>query len=160
MNEMPKLMLIPLRDDYAPSLARSVTSTETIVGLPRERKDSVGKVHRVSAAYLCTSAQWQYFLAFTRAYEGLPFLANLQLDDINLQWYECRIIGEYLPFNTLGAGLFRVQLNLVAKPIKYDIDNDILISTLYQMTDGQIELYFQMLEKLVNEDLPAALGGL
>ena len=160
MAEIPKFMLKPQRDGYSFNLARSVTSTETIVGLPRERKDSVGKVHRVNATYKCTRSQWQYFLAFSRAYEGLPFLAYLLLDDIDHQWYECRIIGESLPVSTLGDQIFTVQLSLVAKPIKYNIDNDILISTLYQMTDGQIDLYFRMLAHLVNKDLPDAFGGL
>lgn len=160
MIELPKLMLRPLLEGYSPSLARSVVSTETIVGLPRERRDSVGKVHRVSVSYICTSAQWQYFLAFTRAYEAMPFLANLQLDDVNLKWYECRIVGESLPFAALGGGIFRVQLDLVAKPIKYDVETDMTIVKIYEMTDGQIEEYFNLLAKLVNEDLPAALGSL
>lgn len=160
MADIPKFMLKPLRDGYSFRLARNVVRTDTIVGLPRERKDSVGKAHPVNATYKCTRAQWQYFLAFTRAYEGLPFLAYLLIDDIDHKWYQCSIVDEYLPVNTKGDQIFTVQLSLVAKPIKHDIDNDILISTLYQMTEGQIELYFQKLAKLVNEDLPAALGGL
>lgn len=160
MADIPKFMLKPLRDGYSFRLARNVVRTDTIVGLPRERKDSVGKAHPVNATYKCTRAQWQYFLAFTRAYEGLPFLAYLLIDDIDHKWYQCSIVDEYLPVNTKGDQIFTVQLSLVAKPIKYDIDNDILISTLYQMTEGQIELYFQKLAKLVNEDLPDALGGL
>lgn len=160
MADIPKFMLKPLRDGYSFSLARNVASTETIVGLPRERKDSVGKVHRANVTYKCVRSQWQYFLAFTRAYEGLPFLAYLLLDDVDHKWYECRIVGDSMPVQPLGDQIFTVQLSLVAKPIKYDIDNDILISTLYQMTEGQIELYFQKLAKLVNEDLPDALGAL
>lgn len=160
MAEIPKFMLKPQRDGYSFNLARSVTSTETIVGLPRERKDSVGKVHRVNATYKCTRSQWQYFLSFSRAYEGLPFLAYLLLDDIDHQWYECRIIGESLPVSTLGDQIFTVPLSLVARPIKYDVEMDMTIATLYEMTDGQIDKYFRLLEKLVNEDLPEALGGL
>lgn len=160
MNEIPKFMLKPQRNGYSFSLARSVTSTETIVGLPRERKDSVGKAHRVNATYKCTRAQWQYFLSFSRAYEGLPFLAYLLLDDIDHKWYECRIIGDSLPVDTLGDQIFTVQLSLVAKPIKYNVEMDMTIVKLYEMTDGQIDRYFKLLEKLVNEDLPEALGGL
>lgn len=154
MTEIPKLMLKPLRSDYSFSLARSVTSTETIVGLPRERKDSVGKAHRANVSYKCTRAQWRYFLSFSRAYEGLPFLAYLLLDDIDHQWYECRILGSELPVAALGDQIFTVQLTLVAKPIKYDVETDIAIVTIYEMTDGQMDLYFKLLEKLVNEDLP------
>lgn len=160
MTEIPKFMLKPLRDSYSFSLARNVTSTETIVGLPRERKDSVGKAHRVNATYKCTRAQWRYFLSFSRAYEGLPFLAYLLIDDIDHKWYQCSIVGESLPVDTLGDQIFTVQLSLVAKPIKYDVEADKTITAIYEMTDGQIDQYFNMLAKLVNEDLPEALGGL
>lgn len=160
MTAIPKFMLKPQRDGYSFNLARNVISTETIVGLPRERKDSVGKAHSVNATYKCTRAQWRYFLAFSRAYEGLPFLAYLLLDDIDHQWYQCSIVGEYLPVSTLGDQIFTVQLSLFAKPIKYDVEADKTITAIYEMTDGQIEKYFNMLAKLVNEDLPEALGGL
>lgn len=157
---IPKLMLKPQRNGYSFGLARSVTSTETIVGLPRERRDSVGKIHRPSVTYKCTRSQWRYFLSFMRVYEGLPFLAYLLLDDIDHQWYECRIVGESLPVQTLGDQIFTVQLELVAKPIKYDVEVDESILAIYEITGGQTDLYFKLLEKLVNEDLPEAVGGM
>lgn len=160
MTEIPMLMLKPLLEGYSPNLARNVVTTETEGGMPRQRLGSIGKVHRVSVNYLCTSAQWQYFLAFMRAYEAMPFLANLQLDDVSLKWYECRMIGESLPFTVVGGGVFRVQLDLVARPIKYDVATDMNLTTIYEMTDGQIDRYFKSLEKLANEYLPAALGSL
>lgn len=160
MTEMPKFMLKPLRDGYSFRIARNVVRTETIVGLGRERKDSVGKAHPVNATYKCTRAQWQYFLAFNRAYEGLPFLAYLLIDDIDHKWYQCSIVDEYLPVSTQGDQIFTVQLSLVAKPIKYDVEADKTITAIYEMTDGQIDKYFNLLAKLVNEDLPDALGGL
>lgn len=160
MSELPKLMLRPLLDGYTPDLARSVISTQTMAGFPRERKDSVGKAHRVTVGYLCTKSQWRYFLAFMRAYEGSPFLANLQLDDVNLQWYECRLVGDSLPFTPLGGGLFRVQLGLVARAITHEVETDITIVKIYEMTDGQIDRYFKELAELVNKDLPNAFGSL
>lgn len=158
MADIPKLMLKPLRDGYSFSLARSVTSTDTIVGLPRERKDSVGKVHRVNVTYKCKRAQWQYFLKFMRTYEGLPFLAYLLLDDIDHQWYECRIVGDSMPVQTLGDQIFTVQLSLVAQPTKYDVDTDLAFLKIYQMTEGEVDEYFKALAKFTNEDMPNALG--
>lgn len=158
MTDIPKLMLIPLRDDYSPSLARSVTTTETIVGLPRQRNDSVGKVHRANVSYRCTAAQWQYFLTFTRAYEALPFLAQLQLDNIDLQWYECQIVSDSMPFSVSGYQIFTVQLSLVAKPIKYNVDSDLAFLKIHQMTEGEVEEYFKALAKFTNEDMPNTLG--
>lgn len=157
---MPKLMLTPFREGYNFSLSRNVVTTETEGGMPRSRKDSIGKPHRANPTYKCTRAQWQYFLAFMRAYEGLPFLAYLILDDIDHQWYECNILDMVLPVSTLGDQIFTVQLSLVVKPIKYNVESDIAFLEIYKMTDGQVEQYFKLLEKLVNEDLPSALGGL
>ena len=48
--------------------------------------------------------------------------------------------------------------NLVAHP--YNMDTDQTIVAIYNMTDGQSDLYFNQLEKLVNQDLPAATAGL
>lgn len=158
MADIPKFMLKPLRDGYSFNLARSVTSTETIVALPRERKDSVGKVHRANVTYKCVRAQWQYFLAFMRAYEGLPFLAYLLLDDIDHQWYECRIVGDSMPVQTLGDQIFTVQLSLVAKPIKYNVETDLAFLEIHQMTEGEVEEYFKALAKFTNEDMPNTLG--
>lgn len=153
MADIPKLMLKPLRSDYNFSLGRGVVSTQTIAGLPRQRRDG-GKPHRANVTYKCTRSQWQYFLAFMRAYEALPFLAYLLLDDIDHKWYECKILNEDLQVSTLGDQIFTVQLSLVARPYHYPVDTDIAITAIYEMTDGQMERYFNLLEKLVNEDLP------
>lgn len=160
MADMPKLMLLPLRDGYGFNLGRDVVTTETTGGMPRQRRDGVGKVHRASTSYRCNKAQWQYLSAFLRAYAGLPFLAFLQLDDADCGWYESRIISDNIGGGVVGAGYVDVSLELVAKPKPYDVDTDITLTTIYQMTDGQIDLYFRQLEKLVNEDLPNAIGGL
>lgn len=154
MAEIPKLMLMPLREGYDFSLGRGVTTTETAVGLPRQRRDSVGKAHRASVTYRCRRSQWQYLMAFLRAYAGLPFLAMLELDDVDPQWYECSIISENIGGNLVGAKVKDASFELVAKPILYPVDTDIAITTIYAMTDGQIDRYFSLLEKLVNEDLP------
>jgi hypothetical protein len=40
------------------------------------------------------------------------------------------------------------------------MDNDLSITAIYSMTDGQVDVFFNQLEKLVNQDLPAATAGL
>lgn len=154
MMDMPKLMLKPLRADYSLSLARNVAVTETEGGMPRERKDNIGRPHKTNPTYKCTRAQWSYFLAFSRVYEGLPFLAELLVDDVNHQWYECRILNQVFDVTTLGDQIFTVQLSLVVKPIKYDVEVDKAIIAIHEVTGGKSDLYFNLLEKLVNEDLP------
>jgi hypothetical protein len=40
------------------------------------------------------------------------------------------------------------------------MDNDLSITAIYSMTDGQVDVFFNQLEKLVNQDLPNATDGL
>ncbi len=161
MSELPKLMLKPFRDGYGVGLANPMIITPTSAGPPRARADSVGGVHTLSPTYKCTRAMQQYFLKFQRAYRGRWFLAYLVIDDIDHQWYECMITNQgTIPVQIQGDQIFITQLDMVARPIDYDIQDDIDFSELYAATDGQVARYYKLLAKLVNEDMPEALGGL
>lgn len=160
ITEMPKLMLIPLIDGYNVNLARNVITTDTESGFPRTRKDSIGKPHLVSATYKCSASQLEYFIAFNNRYEGLPFLTKLKVDRPGLNWYECNILNDYIPYNELGNGFTTMQLSLVVKPSIRNVESDIEITDVYNMTDSEIDEYFKLLEKMVNEDLPASLERL
>lgn len=159
MTDLPKLQLKPLRAGYGFELSTGVVSTDTQVGLPRQRLASVGVVHRVSPTYKCTRAQWQYFLAFMRAYRGRAFYAYLLLDDIDHHWYECRMVNESLKVSTLGDQIFSVQLDLIVKPRAVPIDQDLGFLAMYEMSQAEQDDYFNHLEKLVNRDLPNATRG-
>lgn len=159
MTDLPKLHLKPLRSGYGFSLSTGVVSTETQAGMPRQRLASVGAVHRISPTYKCTRAKWQYFLAFMRAYRGRAFYAYLLLDDIDMQWYECRMVNESLKVSTLGDQIFSVQLDLIVKPRPVHIDQDMGFLAMYEMGADTNDFY-NHLEKLVNQDLPNATRGL
>ncbi len=161
MAGLPKLMLKPYRDGYNFGLANPTVITPTAAGLSRGRVDSVGGVHVLSPTYKCTRPMQQYLLKFLRAYRGQRFLAYLLLDDIDHQWYECMITTQGpIPVSTMGDQIFITQLEMQAEPIDYDVEADIVFTTIYQMTDGQVALYFKELGDFVNKDLPDALGGL
>ena len=160
MADLPKMMLKPLRSGYNFSLGRSTVTTQFESGMPRQRKTRVSPTHQVQATYKCTRSMYQYLMAFLRAYEARAFLAYLLLDDIDHQWYECRIISDVINVSTLGDQIFTVSLILIVKAKPRDVALDITIFELYELLDGQIDAYFNQLEKLVNEDLPDALGSL
>lgn len=159
MTDLPKLMLKPLRSGYGFNLNLGVISTNTQAGLPRQRLASVGVSHQVNATYKCTRPQWQYFTAFLRAYCGRGFLAYLLLDDIEHGWYECKITNQNVQVSTLGASIFTVQLTLAVKPKAYDMGSDMGLVALYEMTNGEMDIFYNQLEKLVNQDLPNAMLG-
>lgn len=153
MTDLPKLQLKPLRAGYGFELSTGVVSTDTQVGLPRQRLASVGVVHRVSPTYKCTRAQWQYFLAFARAYRGRAFYAYLLLDDIDHHWYECRMVNESVQVSTLGDQIFTVKLDLIVRPRPVHIDQDLGFLAMYEMGAGAADAFYNHLEKLVNHDL-------
>ena len=160
MADLPKFMLKPFRDGYNFVLGRSTLTTQYTAGLPRQRRVQVGAVHRLQATYKCRRSQYQYLMAFLRVYEAKPFLAYLLLDDINHQWYECRIVSDDISVSTLGDQIFTVSLDLAVKSKPHNLDADESLIAIYEMTDGQIDAFFNHLEKQVNEDLPDALGSL
>lgn len=160
MSDLPKLELKPLRAGYGFELSTGVISTDTHSGMPRQRLDSVGVVHKIAPTYKCTRSQWQYFLAFVRAYRGQPFLAYLLLDDIDHHWYECRMIDSSLKVSTLGDQMFTVQPSLVVKPRPIALEQDLGFLQMYKILGNASDQYYNQLEKLVNQDLPQATRGL
>ena len=173
INTLPKFMLKPFADGYSVTLADDFVTTPMQGGEPRQRRIFEGGWHQVSATYKHRPAAHQYFLAFRRAYAGRSFLAYLLVDDIVHRWYRCRFIDNKKLSPRYGGGMFMVSCELSVEPIPYaydkdgnlvayphTIDNDLSMLAIYNMTDGQVDVFFNQLEKLVNQDLPAATAGL
>ena len=173
MDELPKFMLKPFTDGYGINLADDVMTTDTAGGEPRQRVGFIGAWHTVTATYKHRPAQHQYFLAFRNAYRGQAFWAYLLVDDVVHRWYRCRFVknGQISP--RYGGGMFTVSVSLTVEPIPHSIDSngnfipyphsvdeDMAMVAMYNMTDGQVDKYFNLLEKLVNVDLPSALENL
>lgn len=173
INTLPKFMLKPFADGYNVTLADDFISTPTEGGPARQRRNFIGGWHDVSATYKHRPTQHQYFLAFRRAYAGREFLAYLLVDDIVHRWYRCRFINNKKISPRYGGGMFSISVDLQVEPIPYGYDKngnlvayppnndtDLSMIAIYNMTDGQVDSYFNYLEKLVNKDLPEAMRGL
>ena len=156
---LPKLILCPLRDSYNPTLGNDVITTQYESGMPRQRLAGVGRPHQVGVTFRHKAQHQDYILAFWRVYRARAFAMRLILDGTDLAWYECRFIGEP-SILSLGGGVFEFSINLVCRPKPLDIEQDKVFIELYEQTGGDISTFFNALEKLVNEDLPDALGSL
>lgn len=173
INTLPKFMLKPFADGYSVTLADDFVTTPMQGGEPRQRRIFEGGWHQVSATYKLRPAQKQYFTAFRRAYAGRSFLAYLLIDDVVHRWHRCRFIDNKKLSPRWGGGMTYASVELSVEPIPhgYDkdgnlvayphtMDNDLSITAIYSMTDGQVDVFFNQLEKLVNQDLPNATAGL
>lgn len=156
---LPKLVLCPLRDSYSPTLGNDVITTQYENGMPRQRLAGVGRPHQTPVSFRHKAQHQDYILAFWRVYRARAFAMRLILDGTDLAWYECRFIGEP-PILSLGGGVFEFSINLVCRPKPLNLELDETFIYFYETTGGDISGFINQLEKLVNEDLPDALGSL
>lgn len=156
---LPKLALLPLRDGYDPTLGDDVITTQYTSGMPRQRLRGVGSPHEVSVTFRHKAPHQDYILAFWRLYRTKPFAMRLILDSTGLNWYECRFIGRPSP-REIGANVFEFSIGLVCRPKPLNLELDETLVYFYNQTGGDISGFTNALEKLVNEDLPDALGSL
>ena len=156
--DLPKLQLRPQLDGYGVQLGNDVITTEAEHGMPRQRLQSVGVVHRVSPTYRCTKAQYQYLMIFLRAYRARAMLMYHHFDDTEPSWYECRIVSD-VSVQHVGYQVYDVSFDVVAKSTRYNIDQDMGFLAIYEMGADANDFY-NRLEKLVNQDLPNATRGL
>lgn len=156
---LPKMILCPLRDSYSPNLGSDVITTQYANGMPRQRLDGVGRPHQTPVSFRHKAQHQEYILAFWRVYRAKAFAMRLILDGTDLAWYECRFIGEP-SILAIGNNIFEFSIGLVCRPKPLDLEQDKVFIELYEQTGGDISSFTNPLEKLVNEDLPDALGSL
>lgn len=156
---LPQLMLIPLRDSYELTFGDDVLSTEYSDGMPRQRLDSTGRPHDTPIGFINTKAQQDYLIKFWRINRAKPFSLKLIGDSTELEWYECRFISRPIQ-KELAPNVFEWSSNIVVKPKPLNLELDKTIVAIYEQTGGYTDTFFNLLEKLVNVDLPNATGGL
>lgn len=158
-DDLPQLVLCPLLESYDVEIGDDVISTQFTNGLPRQRINGVGSPHQVQVTFRHKAVHQDYLWSFWRLQRAKPFAMRLIIDSTAMQWYECRFIGTPKP-QVLGGGVFEMSVMLVVKARPLNLELDETFVYFYEQTGGDISGFTNALEKLVNEDLPDALGSL
>lgn len=156
---LPQLMLCPLRDSYDLTFGDDVITVQYSDGMPRQRLGSSGRPHHTPISFINNKAKQDYLQAFWRVNRANAFALRLIGDNTTLEWYECRFISPP-QLRALAPNVFEWSCEIVVKPQPIDIDTDKVIIHIYNQTGGYTDLFFNLLEKLVNQDLPNATANL
>lgn len=158
-DDLPRLILCPLLENYSAAIGNDVLSTQYTNGPPRLRLNSVGAPHQISVTFRHKAVHHDYIWQFWELYKVKPFAMRLIIKGTTMQWFQCYFNG--MPKdNVLGGNVFEFSTNLIVIPKPVDLDVAASFVYLYNETGGDISTYLNALEKLVNEDLPDALGDI
>ena len=158
---MNNFALCPLQRGYTPEVANNLLEQALAGGFARQRIQFVNNVHTVNASVLLDDkSKQQYFWAFWRSHQKnpRPWLWRLIVDDTEMTTYVCQFIAGSLRVNERDGKVYSVSFGLRLKPNNTGNDFDETIVALWN--DGDPRKLLNLLEKLVNEDLPDALGSL
>ena len=158
---MNNFALCPLQRGYTPKIANNLLEQELMGGFARQRIQFVNNVHTVMPTVMLDDAlKEQYFWAFWDSHtehNPRPFLWRLIVKGA-AQVYSCQFIAGSLQLNERDGKVYSVSFGLRCKPKpnNQEFDQDIIDI----WNDGDPRKTLNLLEKLVNEDLPDALGSL
>ena len=158
---MNNFALCPLQRGYTPEVANNLLEQQLMGGFARQRVQFVNNVHTVTASVMLDEKiKQQYFWAFWRSHQTnpRPFLWRLIVDDTEMTTYVCQFVAGSLRINERDGKVYSVSFGLRLKPNHTDKGFDETIIGLWESGDPRKLL--NLLEKLVNEDLPEAFGGL
>ncbi|WP_180000324.1 hypothetical protein [Acinetobacter sp. YH18001] len=129
-------------------------------GFARQRRMFVNNVHVVNASVLLkTKTHAQYFWAFWRLHtqDPKPFLWRLITDSAEAQDHTCQFVAESLSVGERSGVAYNVSFQVRCKPLNNgDLAFDQQIIDLWE-SGSPLEM-LNLLEKLVNESFPDALG--
>lgn len=154
---MEKLQLRPDTQGYSVQDGEDVIAIELDGGAGRYIRDKWGSTSRVSVTWTLLPAQHQYLRAFynTTIQKGaLPFLCDLILDDPTPVEHVCRIVPKTMTLGSQQGFAYISSCTLEVEPIAIDSELDETLVMLYgEYGDGAYDI-LNLLEKLVNVDLP------
>ena len=159
MADLPQLILLPQRDSYDLSFGDDVLTTEYSDGMPRQRLDSTGRPHHTAIGFINSKAKQDYLQAFWRVNRAKPFALRLLGDSTTIEWYECRFISPP-SLRAIAPNVFDWSCDIVVKPKPLNLELDKTIVAIFEQTGGYTDKFFNLLEKLVNVDLPNATANL
>ena len=160
MTELNKLAYCVQQSGYTVDFGTNVIVQELEGGPSRYRVDSKNNVHYVNSTWVVGKKGYQYMMAFFNVWQrnpSQPFLANLIIDDAELDEYECFFRNGGFRLDSKNGQIYTLSatLEVTAKPRDDDMDD-----ALVMLGNGNTLDIFDPLEKLVNEDLPDALENL
>jgi hypothetical protein len=158
---MNNFALCPLQRGYTPEVANNLLEQALMGGFARQRVQFVNNVHTVTASVMLDEKiKQQYFWAFWRSHQTnpRPFLWRLIVDETSVATYVCQFVAGSLQLGERDGKVYSVLFGLRLKPNNTGKDFDETIIGLWN--DGDPRKLLNLLAKLVNEDLPDALGSL
>ena len=158
---MNNFALCPLQQGYTPDVANNLLEQALMGGFARQRIQFINNVHTVTASVMLDEKiKQQYFWAFWRSHQKnpRPFLWRLMVDDVEMTTYVCQFVADSLNIGERNGKVYSVSFGLRLNPNNTGKDFDETIIGLWE--SGDPRKFLNLLEKLVNEDLPDALGSL
>ena len=158
---MNSFALRPLNRGMTFQPANNLLEQQLVGGFARQRVQFVNNVHTVSATVsLHDKARQQYFWAFWRSHtlNPRPFLWRLMIDDTEMTTYQCQFVANSIQVQERNGVVYRASFSVRCKPKPVDYEFDQSIIDAWESGSGS-EIV-NLLEKLVNVDLPNALENL
>ena len=158
---MNSFALRPLNRGMTFQPANNLLEQQLMGGFARQRVQFVNNVHTVNATVsLHDKARQQYFWAFWRShtFNPRPFLWRLMIDDADMTTYQCQFVAGSVQVQERNGIVYRVSFSVRCKPKPVDHEFDQGIIDVWESGDGAALV--NLLEKLVNVDLPNALENL
>ena len=159
---MNSFALCPLQSGYSFSPGNNMLEQQLSGGFARQRRMFVNNVHMVNVSVLLpTKSHAQYFWAFWRSHTLNPqkFLWRLIADSSEMQDHTCQFVAESISVGERNGVIYSVSFQVRCKPLNNgDLAFDQTIVDLWDT--GSPSDVLNLLEQLVNESFPDALGGL
>lgn len=160
---MNNFALRPLQRGYTPEVANNLLEQALMGGFGRQRVQFVNNVHTVNpSVMLDDKGKQQYWWAFWNSHQRIPrpFLWRLIVDEVDVQptIYVCQFIAGSLSVGERDGIVYSVSFGLRLKPNTTNADFAESIVTAWESKNPALLL--NLLEALVNEDFPDALGGI
>lgn len=157
---MNSFALCPLQSGYSFSPGNNMLEQQLAGGFARQRRMFVNNVHLVNVSVLLpTKSHAQYFWAFWRIHtlNPQPFLWRLITDSSEMQDHTCQFIAESLSVGERQGVIYPVSFQVRCKPLNNgDLVFDQTIVDIWK--SGDLDDMMNLLEQLVNESFPDALG--
>lgn len=160
---MNNFALCPLQRGYTPEVANNILEQELMGGFARQRVQFVNNTHTVNpSVMLDTKLKQQYWWSFWNSHQRnpRPFLWRLIVDEVDVEptVYVCQFVAGSLSIGERDGIVYSVSFGLRLKP--NTANRDFAESIVAAWESKNPKLLLDLLETLVNEDLPNALGDI